>query len=181
MQKKLQRREKQRTKDVAHKTHNTWRSVIRGQNITHNAMGNGARCPVQHTKDKVDSTLRVYLRPQNAIFQKTCTIVKVGFGEPDYIRIGNKSNCCFFSGQVGLACGTGVLVPSFFGSSTGPRQVLYHQLNTLLEFAELLQEQILLRSDWDKSTLITNIAIYRMVVFPLVAELLPYTSVQSLT
>ena len=101
MQKKLQRREKQRTKDVAHKTHNTWRSVIRGQNITHNAMGNGARCPVQHTKDKVDSTLRVYLRPQNAIFQKTCTIVKVGFGEPDYIRIGNKSNCCFF--QVRLA------------------------------------------------------------------------------
>ena len=69
-------------------------------------------------------------------------LVKVGFGEPDYIRMGNESNCCFFSpGQVGLACGTGVLVPSFFGSSTGPRQVLYHQLNSLLEFAELYENK----------------------------------------
>ena len=73
---------------------------------------------------------------------------------------------CIFLDLDGLACGTGALVPSFFGSSTGISKTWFESSYFVcIEFR------------WNRNK---NVSI-RMVVFPLVAELLPYTSVQALS
>ena len=110
---------------------------------------------------------------------------------------------CIFLDLDGLACGTGVSVPSFFGSSTGISKTWIILLCFSLKFVEIKMKTLMqlcchLLNCYDKLVSIRMVCCHlskflrgwlvpltkvsvRMVVFPLVAELLPYTSVQALS
>ena len=108
-------------------------------------------------------------------------LVKVGFGEPDYVRIGNKSNFCFF--QVRLASpvvrGSWCLLSLVLPQVPDKYWIIsWTHCWISLNFYEnkFNLDLIGINPLW-----YLTLQLYRMVVFPLVAELLPYTSVQSLT